>query len=338
MKICVGINEASEIAQLVKVGADEFYCGVIPSTWRKKYACSFLSRRENAGSNFLSYKHLSEAIALAKKFHRQIWVVFNSLYYPQRLMPEIKRVILKVLSLGPSGLIIADPGLLLLLAELKPNVPVILSGEFGVFNSYSLALLGAIKNIKRITIQRHLAVSEIAAIAKKFPQYEYEAFILNEKCPFVGAHCFAGHGDVFWDKYSGLNRNLCSELLEANFSISLAEPHSLAFLNKAYTSYVEYQKRNRFNFAFRLKGEPIDQNNILVDCGLCYVKKLKAAGVRYLKIVSRGRAFSLKLKMVALARMIADGNFTRKEIVKKYEATFGQKGRETCAAKYFCYY
>jgi collagenase-like PrtC family protease len=316
MKTSVGVSTREELLPLIDAGTDEFFCGIVPPEWRVKYAYSLLNRRENAAANFHAYRDLAKAVDLVHRNQRAIYVAFNSLFYSPALYPDLKKVVQATVDLGVDGIIVADLGLLLYL-ETLPDVPaVVLSGEFGVFNSYALNLLAGLKRLKRITIQRHISVAQIAKLIAGHPQYQYEAFMMNEKCPLVGAHCMASHDQMLFNQ--DIESNFCKELVDASENFVFNDKEPFAYLGKVYDRFSTEQKKEKFRFLFSVKGRQESQSEVPVHCGLCRLAELKAAGVEYLKIVGRGRPLDLKIKMVKIVNEIMASHKSSAEIVRKY--------------------
>lgn len=334
MKICVGVHSKEDIYPLIKAGADEFFCGILPPKWREKYEAAFLNRRENYHANILDEASLSEIISLAHENNRSIYVTFNALYYPPTLYPEITDLISSVASLDPDGVIIADIGLLIELSQQKIDVPVVLSGEFGVSNSYTLKILQDFINIKRIIFQRHLTIVEMKSIIRNFPDYDYEAFVLNERCPFVGSSCFSSHSLIIGE----YPRVFCTDLFDSKSHIITAENRDIDDLNRAYYNLCAYHKKETFNDIFMVKDTLFNEINNPVHCGLCYIKTLKNIGVGYVKVVGRGRYLALRVKLTRLAKKVIDNNFTKKEIEHLYNETFGTHFTNVCQNRDLCYY
>jgi len=330
MKINIGLTSSSEILPLIKAGADEFFCGIIPNEWRRKYERFFLSRREEYICNFANYNDLGQAISLAHKHQKNIYITFNALYYSNAIYPELQKVLKKIISLGPDGLIIADLGLLLKLKEWGINTPLILSGEFGIFNSYAIKSLERFKSIKRIIIQRYSTIQEIRSLIANFPDYEYEAFILNERCPFVGSHCFASHN-------LDLGDHLCFYFKDCQAKIVFRGKRSFSYFDKAYENLCVYNKRDKLLSLCKSITDD-EGEKIPAHCGLCYLKDLKACGVGHLKIVSRGRTLEPKLQALSLVKKVIDGNYDQAQIKKLYSKTFMENDPEPCGSKYLCYY
>ncbi|MFA4844115.1 MAG: U32 family peptidase [Candidatus Margulisiibacteriota bacterium] len=332
MKICVSIKATDEIAPLVKAGADEFYCGVIPWQWRKRYKGFFLNRREDIKCNYSSYKELKVSISLARELGRPVYVTFNAPFYPQILYPELEKIIIKVLSFRPAGVIVGDPGLLLWLKEKGINANIVLSAEFGIFNLYDVkCALGLNNNIKRIVFQRYLSIPEMKDIISHHPNYDYEAFVLDERCPFAGPYCFASHDRK-------LGENMCQSIMDAKPQILFAQRKPISYFNKVYENICLYYKRENFNSLFNIKGIELNEEDWPVNCGLCHLKALKKAGIKYLKIAGRARSLRFRVRMVEIAKKTASGQYNKDEIkelfVKHYRGSF----KENCKYKHLCYY
>ena len=304
---------------------------MIPPAWRDRYGGAFLNRRENLQSNLPGYDELAALVDLVHRLGRTVQVTFNSLFYPPALIPEVHEVISEVAKLGPDGIIVADLGLLAKLRDDGPEIPINISGELGIHNHEALRMLEGLGDIRRITFQRHLLIEEMGQISARWPEFEYEAFLLNERCAFVGAHCFASHDPA-------LGNYLCAHLLDAKSTFVTTRRLGLARMNAIHDNLSSYQKRETFNYLFCERGHPFREEDKPVHCGLCYVNALAKAGVRYLKVVGRGRQLEPRVKMTALASRVIQGDFDHEQIRALYAEAFPDHLPETCDHRYFCYY
>ena len=146
-----------------------------------------------------------------------------------------------------------------------------------MLNSETIDFLTAF-DIQRIIFPRKMSIVDITSCIQKFRDKvpEYEAFVLNESCLYIGAFCNTLH---------------CDELVSFCFAPTR--------INKMHLDHKEFKQEYRF-----LSLSNLYDNQILSGghekgeaysfaehgCGVCFVKELEAAGITSLKIVGRGRS------------------------------------------------
>ena len=170
-----------------------------------------------------------------------------------------------LIDIGFKEFIIADLALLVYLKNRNLKCLIHLSGECMEINTLSMDFLKDF-NISRYIFHRKNTIEDMKSCIEKNKKLEYEAFILNERCHYTGAFCSSFHCDEL--------AHLCKV------------PYELKKVNKECT---------RFNVTLE-DNDLFDEEDIEEDlykfgstgCGVCSLKKLKAAGVTYLKVVGRG--------------------------------------------------
>lgn len=193
MKLTVGMGSIDEYPLFVEAGADEVFIGYVPSYM---HGLSPLNRREVFFANVQigSRSELQILSKMVKKYKVPVSITLNSLFYPSKMYPLIKRMILECLEDGFDTFIIADIHLLEYLKkeEIVEKINLHISGEMGEINSYSLQYLSPFFP-KRIIFHRKVSLLNMKKLVQ--PCYEYEAFVLNENCHFHGGYCQSLHCD-----------------------------------------------------------------------------------------------------------------------------------------------
>ena len=116
LKILSPIDSSRETEKLIEAGADEFYCGLIPEEWNKKYFPASIDRRPK-GSHLKSFEELKEVINISHRHGVPVYLTLNEHYYTDKQYPLIREFIEKAISLNIDALIIADLALLLFLKK-----------------------------------------------------------------------------------------------------------------------------------------------------------------------------------------------------------------------------
>src|SRR5512143_2460316 len=86
-----------------------------------------------------------------------------------------------VVSLGPDALIMADPGLMMLVREKWPELPIHLSVQANTVNFAAVKFWQSV-GVRRIILSRELSLDEVAEISKLCPDMELEVFVHGALC------------------------------------------------------------------------------------------------------------------------------------------------------------
>ena len=254
MKITAGLGALKHYDELVDAGADELFAGFVPPQWLEKYAnFTPLNRREVLFQN-IQLTTMDEMRLLSRKIALRsvpVALTFNSISYPPFQYPQIAQTLLELRDLGFEDWILADPGLMLYLKERGISGRIHLSGEAGCFGPDALGFFEYF-HLHRIIFPRKMTPEEMRQCIASHPQYEYEAFALNERCHYCGAFCSSLHCDEL--------EHLC------RLPYRLWGPCACE------------------------KGAPstLPETSETDGCALCALGALSRAGITHLKVVGRG--------------------------------------------------
>ncbi|AZR74258.1 hypothetical protein BBF96_13120 [Anoxybacter fermentans] len=324
MYIQTPLNSAEDVEALVRAGANEFYCGVVPIDWKEKYGFEIPlnCRSMYPWANFASIEELAEAVKRSHYFGKKILVTFNENSYTQSQVTYILNLIEKLVDLSVDGVIVSNLPLLLAINEKKYPIKIVLSGEA---NCTSIAATHFYKdlNVERIVFPRHVLIKEMNQIILANKNLEYEAFLLNEGCFFNGGYCYSIHHVC----YSPLCRT-CIFKLKKN--VNKVDPY--LFEKTKIEGVIKYNA-----------DAIIKYNNVkITKCGLCSIKLLKYISVKYLKLVGRTAFLEDRIKWVQIIRkaiqmaeQINDFDEYRDACIEEF---FGESSAEICDQKFLCYY
>ena len=144
-------------------GADAVYAG------QPRY--SLRVRNNEFGSLDALDKAISEAHGMGRKFY----VVSNVLPHNAKVRTYLADMA-PVVALRPDALIMADPGLIDIVRETWPEIPVHLSVQANTVNFAAVRFWQKL-GIARIILSRELSLDEIAEIRQQCPEIELEVFI-----------------------------------------------------------------------------------------------------------------------------------------------------------------
>ena len=126
---------------------------------------------------------IKEAHALGKKFY----VVSNISPHNSKLKTYI-RDLAPVVELKPDALIMSDPGLIMLVKEVFPDLPIHLSVQANAVN-WATVKFWYQQGIERVILSRELSVTEIEEIRQAVPEMELEVFVHGALCMAYSGRC-----------------------------------------------------------------------------------------------------------------------------------------------------
>ncbi len=184
-------------------GADAIYAG------QPRYS---LRARNNEFKLEQIAQGISEAHARGKKF----FVTSNLIPHNDKVRTYL-RDIEPVIALKPDGLIMADPGLITMVREKWPEVPIHLSVQANTTNWASVKFWQSV-GVTRIILSRELSLDEVAMIRQECPDMELEVFV-------HGALCIAYSGRCLLSGYFNRrdpNQGTCTNACRWNYSTQAA--------------------------------------------------------------------------------------------------------------------
>jgi putative protease len=113
-----------------------------------------------------------------------------------------------VIELGPDALIMADPGLILLVRERWPELPIHLSVQANTMNFASVRFW-AQQGIARIVLSRELSLDQIEEIRQECPEMELEVFVHGALCIAYSGRCLLSGYFNHRDANQGSCTNSC---------------------------------------------------------------------------------------------------------------------------------
>lgn len=176
-------------------GADAVYAG------QPRYS---LRVRNN---DFGHVETLAEAIAEAHALDKKFYVVSNVLPHNVKVHSYLADMA-PVVALAPDALIMADPGLIDMVRETWPEMPVHLSVQANTVN-FAAARFWQKMGISRIILSRELSLDEVAEIRQQCPDIELEVFVHGALCIAYSGRCLLSGYFNHRDPNQGSCTNSC---------------------------------------------------------------------------------------------------------------------------------
>ena len=220
-------------------GADAVYAG------QPRYS---LRVRNN---EFNKLENLARAIDEAHRKNRLFYIASNLAPHNNKVRTYL-RDMEEVVAMGPDALIMSDPGLIMLVRERWPEMPVHLSVQANVVNYAAVKFWQGI-GLKRIILSRELSLDEIEEIRQQCPDIELETFVHGALCIAYSGRCLLSGYMTHRDSNQGACTNSCrwkydaheaGETLEGNIEARApvnerpaaeqagSEPHSVYLLQE----------------------------------------------------------------------------------------------------------
>ena len=141
-----------------------------------------------AASNFHSADQLQEAVALAHRYGKKVYLTCNTLPRNEEI-PTFPQFLQEAQDAGADALILADLGLLAMARKLAPNMEIHMSTQTGIVNYGTCRALYEM-GVKRAVLARELSLEEIAEIRTKIPtDMELEVFVHGAMCMSFSGRC-----------------------------------------------------------------------------------------------------------------------------------------------------
>ncbi|MDT8376347.1 MAG: tRNA 5-hydroxyuridine modification protein YegQ [Mariprofundaceae bacterium] len=146
---------------------------------------------------------IDEAHALGKKF----FVASNLLPHNNKLKRYLEHM-QPVIDMQPDALIMADPGLIMMVREKWPEMPVHLSVQANTMNWQAVKFWQSV-GISRVILSRELSLDEVEEIRQQCPDIELEVFIHGALCMAYSGRCLLSGYFNHRDANQGSCTNAC---------------------------------------------------------------------------------------------------------------------------------
>jgi putative protease len=175
-------------------GADAVYAGMPRYSLRVR-------------NNDFDLDHLASGIAMVRAQGRRFYLAANVLPHAAKLRTFVDDLTPTV-ELGPDALIMADPGLILLVRERWPELPIHLSVQANTTNAAAVRFWQR-QGISRVILSRELSLEEIAEIREACPNVELEVFVHGALCIAYSGRCLLSGYFNHRDANQGSCTNAC---------------------------------------------------------------------------------------------------------------------------------
>lgn len=199
---------AGSIAKMHKAydfGADAVYAG------QPRY--SLRARNNDFSSLEMLEKGISEAHARGKHFY-----VASNIYAHNAKLKTYMADMTPVIAMKPDAIIMADPGLIMMVRDKWPDVPIHLSVQANAINWADVKFWQRI-GLTRIILSRELSLDEVAEIRQQCPDMELEVFVHGALCVAYSGRCLLSG----YFNHRDSNQGTCTNSCRWNYTVHSAQ-------------------------------------------------------------------------------------------------------------------
>ncbi|WP_248920688.1 tRNA 5-hydroxyuridine modification protein YegQ [Pseudomonas entomophila] len=138
-------------------------------------------------NNEFDHTNLALGIQEAHALGKQFYVVVNIAPHNAKLKTFLKDLA-PVIEMGPDALIMSDPGLIMLVRQHFPQMPIHLSVQANTVNWASVKFWQGM-GLTRVILSRELSLEEIEQIRQEVPDMQLEVFVHGALCMAYSGRC-----------------------------------------------------------------------------------------------------------------------------------------------------
>jgi putative protease len=176
-------------------GADAVYAG------QPRYS---LRVREN---DFKNAERLAQGIQEAHRLNKLFFIASNLSPHNNKVKTYI-RDLAPIIEMKPDALIMSDPGLIMMVREKWPEIPVHLSVQANAINFATVKFWKSM-GLSRIILSRELSLDEVKEIRQECPDIELEVFVHGALCIAYSGRCLLSGYMTHRDSNQGACTNSC---------------------------------------------------------------------------------------------------------------------------------
>lgn len=255
-------------------GADAVYAGVPLFSLR-------------ARENEISLEDLQTGLTEARQQNKKVYLTAN-IFARNLKMKPFREHLSTWAQLKPDAMIMSDPGLISLVREAHPEIPIHLSVQANCMNWMAVKFWQQI-GVTRIILSRELRLSEIQEIKQRVPDMELEAFVHGSICIAYSGRCLMSH----YMSYRDANQGVCDNSCRYPFKVygQKKDPNEEIFLQDLREPSQLYPLEEDEHGTYLMNSKDlclIEHLKELHDAGVCSFKvEGRTKSVFYAALVSR---------------------------------------------------
>lgn len=158
-------------------------------------------------NNEFNHENLQIGIDEAHAQGKKLYVVCNIQPHNSKLKTFI-RDLKPIVEMGPDALIMSDPGLIMMVREAFPEMPIHLSVQANAVN-WATVKFWSTQGVERVILSRELSLEEIEEIREHCPETELEIFVHGALCMAYSGRCLLSGYMNKRDPNQGTCTNAC---------------------------------------------------------------------------------------------------------------------------------
>lgn len=167
-----------------------------------------------AGARNFSLEDMAEGVSYAHQRGKKAYLTLN-IFAHNSDVEELRTYLLRIASIPIDAFIVSDPGVLLVLKEIRPQAQVHLSTQANTTN-YQAANFWYQQGVRRIVLARELSLEEIKSLKEHTPEdLELEAFVQGAMCISYSGRCLLSNYMIERDA----NRGECAHPCRWKYSL-----------------------------------------------------------------------------------------------------------------------
>ena len=204
-------------------------------------------------NNDFTLDNLATGIKYAHEHDTRFFVASNILPHNSKIKTYMKDME-PVIEMQPDALIMADPGLIMMVKERWPETEIHLSVQANAVN-YAAVNFWKSVGIKRVILSRELSLDEVEEIRQNCPDIELEVFVHGALCIAYSGRCLLSGYANHRDPNQGTCTNSCRWKYDAHEATETTEGN--------YSANIE--PKTEFNLPTLGEGKPTDQVYLLQE-------------------------------------------------------------------------
>ncbi|ERH47517.1 protease [Ectopseudomonas chengduensis] len=242
-------------------------------------------------NNEFDHANLALGIAEAHAQGKQFYVVINIAPHNAKLKTFLKDLA-PVIEMAPDALIMSDPGLIMLVRQHYPQMPIHLSVQANAVNWASVEFWRQ-QGLTRVILSRELALEEIEEIRSQVPGMELEVFV-------HGALCMAYSGRCLLSGYINRrdpNQGTCTNACRWQYQATLANENELGEIVRVVDPTLGQGAPTTQAFVLEEAGRPGEEMAAYEDEHGTYIMNSKdLRAVQHVERLLRMGVHSLKIE------------------------------------------
>ena len=215
-------------------------------------------------NNDFQLENLAQGIEYAHARNKKFFVASNLMPHNSKIKTYMKDME-PVIDLKPDALIMADPGLIMMVRERWPEVPVHLSVQANTVN-YAAVKFWQSLGLQRIILSRELSLGEIEEIRQQCPDMELEVFVHGALCIAYSGRCllsgYFNHRDP--------NQGTCTNACRWEYDVQPAAENIMGDIQKSEPQKIEFDamaaiKNPSEAFAEKEPRHPLADNVYVIE-------------------------------------------------------------------------